>query len=111
MHDAEDLKESVRNLSSGSTVGMVDSALKAKGVASGPRAEVLEFAKRIVNRRHRIKHGFVAATGMLAFTIGICGVCLLAQNGIVMVRIPGSVAIIGLLATIYGLYSMTQNRV
>ena len=111
MHDPDDLADSVKRLSAGSTVGMVDAALREKGVASGPRKEVLELAKRIVNRRARIKHAAIAIVGCLIFIAGGCWLFYCVQKRIHRVRLPGAVMGAGLLAIIYGVYFTTQNEV
>ena len=104
MYDPEDLRESVKRLAGGSTVGMVDAELKRKGVASGPRDEVLEIAKRIINRRSRVKHAFIFVLGLLVFAAGSYWLYCSVQNGNHRLRIPGSIMGCGMLATIYGLY-------
>lgn len=111
MHDPDDLTHAVKRMSSGATVGMVEAALKEKGVGSGPRDEILEKATRIVNRSDRIKHGLVAIAGLLIFVIGGIWIIACIEQRIHRVSIPGAITGFGLLATIYGAYSMTQNRV
>lgn len=111
MHDPEDLADSVKRLSQGSTVGMVDAAMKEKGVGSGPRDEVLEIAKRIVNRRARIKHSMIAIVGVAAFVAGSFWLFHCVQNRVHRVRIPGAIMVFGMLLTIYGVYFATQNEV
>ena len=111
MHDHDDLKESVKRLANGSTVGMVEAALTRKGVQSGPRDEVLQIARRIINRRSRIKHSIVFLIGVLIFAAGGYWLYAHAQNGNPMVRIPGSIMGFGLITAIYGLYFSFQNKV
>ena len=81
MHDPKDLKDAVQRLSRGATVGMVDAELARKGVPSGPRDEVLEFAKRIVNRRFRLKHIAIALLGGLILIAGLGLIYYNIQNG------------------------------
>jgi len=111
MHDPQDLRESVKRLADGSTVGMVDAELKQKGVASGPRDEVLELAKRIINRRARIKHSIIFMAGVLVFSAGTYWLYHCIQNEIHRVQIPGSIMGVGLLAAIYALYSSFKDEV
>ena len=111
MHDPDDLAESLKRLSNGSTVGMVDAALKEKGVGSGPREEVMEMAKRIINRRARIKHAIIATIGLLVCIAGGFWLFNCVQNRDHGVRIPGATLTFGLLALIYGVYFMTQDEV
>ena len=111
MHDPIDLKDAVQRLSRGATVGMVDAELKHKGLPSGPRDEVLEFAKRIVNRRFRLKHLMIALLGGLIFIAGLIWIYHNIQNGIRFIRVPGSLAVFGSLGLIYGLYFSVRNRV
>jgi hypothetical protein len=107
----EDTKWAVRQLGSGWTTGMVDSALKKRGVGSGPRAEVIVKAKRIVNRRSRMKHLFLAMLGALVIVGGACWCyyCVVDQDR--RVRTPVLVMTVGLLLATYGLYNATQNEV
>ena len=111
MYYHDELQEAVKLLANGSTVGMVDAHLKQKGVASGPRAEVLETAKRIVNRRARIKHAIIFAMGTLLFAAGSCWLFWCVKNEIHRVRIPVSIMGFRLLAAIYGLYFTFQDEV
>ena len=111
MHDPNDLRDAVQRLSRGATVGMVDAELTRKGVPSGPRDEVLEFAKRSVNRRFRLKHMMIALLGGLIFVVGLGWIYYNLQNEIRFIRVPGSLAFFGLLALIYGLYFSFRNRV
>jgi len=111
VHDPSDLKDAVKRLSNGATVGMVDAQLKRKGVPSGPRDEVLEYAKRIVNRRFRLKYMTIALLGGLVLIAGLGWIYFNIQNGIRFIRIPGSLAFFGLLAMIYGQYFSVRNRV
>lgn len=111
MHDPIDLKDAVQRLSRGATVGMVDAELKRKGLPSGPRDEVLEFSKRIVNRRFRSKHLMIALLGGLIFIAGLIWIYHNIQNGIRFIRVPGSLAVFGSLGLIYGLYFSVRNRV
>ena len=111
MHDPKDLKDAVQRLSRGATVGMVDAELARKGVPSGPRDEVLEFAKRIANRRFRLKHIAIALLGGLILIAGPIWIYHNIQNGIRILQVPGSLAFAGFLAVIYGLYFSVRNRV
>ena len=111
MYHGEETKEAVRRLASGATIGMVDSALQKEGVGSGPRSEILESARRIVNRRARIKHLLIGAVGLLILAGGGYWYYLCAINQNFRVRIPGVVVVAGLLFAIYGAYSASQNEV
>lgn len=111
MHDPEDLRESVKRLADGSTVGMVDAELKRKGVASGPRNEVLWLARRIINRRARIKHAIIFVVGVVVFAAGGCWLYYCIENKINRVQTPGSIMGFGLLAAIYGLYFSFKEEV
>ena len=111
MHDPKDLKDAVQRLSRGATVGMVDAELARKGVPSGPRDEVLEFAKRIVNRRFRLKHIAIALLGGLILIAGLGLIYYNIQNGPRFIRETGALAFAGFLAVIYGLYFSVRNRV
>jgi len=106
----EETKDAVRQLACGATAGMVENALKRKGVGSGRRAEILEIAKRIINRRARIKNMLIAAAGLIVLAGGGYWyyLCTLNQNH--RVRLPTVVMGVGLLLATYGIYNATQNE-
>ncbi|MDA7870544.1 hypothetical protein N9B04_00690 [bacterium] len=106
----EDTNGAVRQLANGATVGMVVT-LKQKGVGSGPRAEVLEIAKRIINRRARIKHLLTGVAGLIIVAGGGYWYYLCAINQNHRVGIPAVVMGAGLLLATYGIYNATQNEV
>jgi len=106
-----DTKWAVQELTKGSTVGMVDASLKTRGVGSGPRAEVIAKAKRIVNRRARIKHLFLGLAGFLVIGGGAYWFYRCTMNQDRRLRTPVLLMTGGLLLAIYGLYNATQNEV
>ncbi len=110
-HLPDDVKDAVRRFANGATVGMVKTALKEKGLGPGPSTEVLEIARRIINRRARIKHGLIGALGL--FILVWAGYwsyhCLINQNP--QIRISVVVMGVGLLLSIYGIYNLTQDEI
>ena len=108
---SEDTNDAVRQLARGATLGMVDTALQKKGIGSGPRSEILEIAKRIVNRRARLKHLLIGAVGLAILAGGGYAYYLCVINGFHLVRIPVIVMVTGLLLTTYGIYNSTQNEI
>ena len=109
-HYTQDTKDATEQLAKGATIGMVDTALQRKGLGSGPRAEVLELAKRIINRRARVKNILIGAIGLLVIAGGGYWYYLCAVNGNHRVRIPTLVMGAGLLLGLYGMYNATQNE-
>jgi len=110
MHLTEDAKQAVQQLANGATVGMVDMALQKKGIGSGPRGEIIKYAKRIVNRRDRLKHLSIGVAGLLVLTLGAYWFYALKVNQ--DNRVKGAVAMMGtgLLLAIYGVYNFRQRR-
>jgi len=111
MYQPEDLKHAVRKLASGSTVGMVKAELEKHGVGSVPRDEILRVAKRIINRRARIKHLTIAVLGILILAAGMTACFMLAENRNFRVKIPGAVMLCGLMLSLYGLYNAFRNAI
>ena len=107
----EDTKDAIHRLASGATIGMVDASLREKGLGSGPRAEVLDVAKRVINRRARIKHLLIGFVGILVLAGGGYWYYLSAINQNHRVKIPGVVMGAGLLLATYGLFNATQDKI
>ena len=110
-HYSDDTKSAVQQLGQGATLGMVDAALKKKGLGSGPRAEILEHAKRIINRRFRIKNTLIGAIGWLVVAAGGYWYYICTANGNHRVRTPTVVMMAGLLLSLFGVLNATRNKV
>ena len=110
-HFSEDTKSAVQQLAKGATLGMVDAALQKEGLGSGPRAEVLEVAKRIVNRRARIKNILIGAIGLLIVVAGGCWYYICVVNRDHRVTMPSIVMVTGLLFGGYGVFNATQDEI
>ena len=111
MYQTEDLKNAVANLSSGSTVGMVNAELEERGIGSGPRDEILRNAKRIINRRARFKNLGIALIGLIVIAAGMIACFFLAENRNFRVQLPGAVMLGGLILSLYGIYNFFRNVV
>ena len=107
----EETNEAVRQLARGATFRMVDISLEQKGVGSGPRAEILDVASRIINRRARLKHVVIGAVGSVILVCSGYWYYLCVINRIRVVEFPTVMFVIGLLLTTYGIYNATQNEV
>ena len=111
IHLPEETKVAVEQLRNGATVGMVDKILPEQGIGSSHRVEILETAKRIINRRARIKHLLIGGLGLSILAWGGYWFYLCVVNQNPRIRIPTVVMGVGLLVGIYGFYNSTQNKI
>ncbi len=104
-------KAARHKLAAGCTRGMVDAELEREGLSKHLRNEVIVAATNSLNRRGRIKSGFMALGGVVVICIGGLCYCLCVVNQFPAIRLPVLIMMVGLIVTVCGLHGTTQNQI